>query len=73
MLRERLLCINKCIALDLASSLLAIEMLPDVTIFGFSFCDLQRLDNIEEGKKTHLTVQTMHTIRQVAKVIGFTT
>lgn len=40
MLREMLLCINECIALDSASSLLAIEMLLDVIIFGFSFHDL---------------------------------
>ena len=40
MLREMLLCINECTAFKSASSLLAIEMLLDVIIFGFSFCDL---------------------------------
>lgn len=40
MLTEMLLCINKCIALDLASRLMAIKMLLDVIMFGFSFCDL---------------------------------
>lgn len=40
MLRDMLLCINECITLKSARSLLAIEMLLDVMIFGFSFCDL---------------------------------
>lgn len=40
MLREMLLCINECIALESASSLLTIEMLLDIIIFGFSFGDL---------------------------------
>lgn len=31
------------------------------------------LANIEEERKTYLTVQTIHTVRQVAKAIGFTT
>lgn len=71
MLKEMLLCINTYIALESASRLLAIEMLLDVTIFGFSFCDLRRRANREEKRKTYLIVQTMHTVRQVAKSYWF--
>lgn len=71
MLREMLLCINECIALWLASGLLAIEMLLDAIIFGLSFCDLWRRASKEEGRKTYLFVQTMHTVRQVAKSYWF--
>ena len=66
-----LLCINKCIALESTSSLLAIEMLLDVIVFGFSYCDLWRLANTEEERTTYLIVQTMHTVRQVAKSYWF--
>lgn len=71
MLRVMLFCINECIVLELVSSFQVIEMLLDVIIFGFSFCDFQRLVNMEEERKIYFIVQIMYIVRQVVKSYWF--
>lgn len=60
MLREARLCINECVALCLASSLLAIEMLLGVIRSGFSFCDLWRIDNRKREEDTSYCADNAH-------------